>query len=121
MKDVIINVKNQAQNVNNVLFLNKRTNEKNESKFETIFETLYQQHLIELNKIVVYDAINFERQNLKYHEDNTFLRKFWKKIESLWKIKESNIDKSGNQEKKHNKNNTKKYLKNAKKFNDISK
>ena len=50
-----------------------------------------------------------------------FFRKFWKKIKPLWKIKKSNIDKSNNYKGKHNKDDTKKYIKNAKEFNDISK
>ena len=60
LKNIVIDVKNQASNVNNVLLLNERTNKKNESKFETIFETLYQQHLIKLSEIIIYDAIDFK-------------------------------------------------------------
>ena len=59
---------------------NKQTNQKNESKFETIFKALYQQHLIKLNEIVIYDAINFECQSLKHHKSNIFLREFRKRI-----------------------------------------
>ena len=92
MKDVVINVENQVKNVNDISFLNKWTNEKNKSKFKTIFKTLYQQYLIELSEIVIYDAINFKRQSLKHYKNNIFLRELWKEIKFLRKTKKSNID-----------------------------
>ena len=79
MKNIIVNVEYQTQNVNNISFLNERINKKNKSKFETIFETLHQQSSIELNKIIIRNSINFKCSNLKHHENDIILRQFWKR------------------------------------------
>ena len=75
MKNIAIDVEDQAQNVINISFLNKRTNKKDKSKFETILETLYQQHSIKLSKVVACDIDSLECQNFEHYQSNTFLRK----------------------------------------------
>ena len=95
--------------------------QKNKLKFEIVFEALHQQSLIELNKIVIRNLINFKYSNFEHHENNIVLRQFWEKIKSLWKIKKSNVDWNNNNEKKYDKNDLKQYFEDANKIDKISK
>ena len=74
-----------------------------------------------MSKTIIYGATNFKCQSLEYDKDDIVLCELREGTKSLWETKKLSIDKNDNRERKHNQSNSKKYLENATKINNISK